>query len=826
LLPDGTTTVSFASGVTRQSLEAPEPRWGMLAPIETELTISTPAGLQTSVEREDSVILTLPGNPLSLLSWMSTHQVDGLAWSRVIMASPDGYSQTTTSPEGREIRRQFDPFGRPVSVQRGDLAPMTMRYDTLGRLTGLAAGEGDRERTATLDYGGGRYLASLTDPVGRVTSFEYDAAGRLTAWILPGDRRLEIRRDRIGAPVAVVTPRGSTHELRRSASGLVSRYIPPPNVGDPAELYAVDYEHDPDRLLDRILWPDGRAVTFEHGCGRRLERATFPGGEITYTYDESRNTVTGVNRSGHASLAVAHDGPLVTRQTWSGAISGRVDRTYTDGFAIHRETVNGAQPVDFGFDGDELLVQAGDLSISRSAANGLVQSTTLGGIVTIHEHDEFGSITRTRAERDGVTFLDVVYQRDLRGRITGTTETIEGSTATWSYSYDVTGRIETAELDAGGTLHSYSYGYDANGNRVNVTTPAGTEAGFFDAQDRLLSLGGTTLTWSLSGQLSGRTGAGGTTGYDHDVFGNLLGADLPDGTRIDYVVDGLHRRVGKRIDGNLVSGFLYRDDLLPAAELDGPGEVVSRFVYGADGVTPSYMISRKEDGLTWRTYRLLTDANGSVRLVVDVDADSLRIVQRIDYSPWGVILTDTRPGFQPFGFAGGLRDPDTRLVRFGRRDYDPRLGQWITRDPLLFTGGDPNLYAYALGDPVNRVDPFGMSSDRAHCREWWRKWWERFLREFARKWRELGKENPYDLGREGQELLEDISDVANALDDLNDFLDEFGLGADLPWPAALVPDMLAAGVEVLSKGTKIFDDYHGALGGLGVHANADGSTSR
>ncbi len=64
------------------------------------------------------------------------------------------------------------------------------------------------------------------------------------------------------------------------------------------------------------------------------------------------------------------------------------------------------------------------------------------------------------------------------------------------------------------------------------------------------------------------------------------------------------------------------------------------------------------------------------------------------------MLTDTNPGFQPFGFAGGLYDPATGLVRFGARDYDAETGQWISRDPIVFAGRDVNLYAYALNDPM------------------------------------------------------------------------------------------------------------------------------
>jgi RHS repeat-associated protein len=71
---------------------------------------------------------------------------------------------------------------------------------------------------------------------------------------------------------------------------------------------------------------------------------------------------------------------------------------------------------------------------------------------------------------------------------------------------------------------------------------------------------------------------------------------------------------------------------------------------------------------------------------------------------------DTNPGFQPFGFAGGLYDADTGLVRFGARDYDAITGRWTAKDPILFAGGQANLYAYVNGDPVNHLDPKGQGA--------------------------------------------------------------------------------------------------------------------
>src|SRR5262249_35254213 len=163
----------------------------------------------------------------------------------------------------------------------------------------------------------------------------------------------------------------------------------------------------------------------------------------------------------------------------------------------------------------------------------------------------------------------------------------------------------------------------------------------------------------------------------------------------DYVLDGLGRRIGKRVNGTLVQGFLYEDQLRPVAELDGGNNVVSRFVYASHVNVPDYMI---KNGVT---YRILTDHLGSVRLVVDAATGT--VAQRLDYDEFGNVTRDTNPGFQPFGFAGGLYDPQTRLTRFGARDYDAETGRWTSKDPIGFAGG-LNLYVYVGNQPANRSD--------------------------------------------------------------------------------------------------------------------------
>ncbi len=62
-------------------------------------------------------------------------------------------------------------------------------------------------------------------------------------------------------------------------------------------------------------------------------------------------------------------------------------------------------------------------------------------------------------------------------------------------------------------------------------------------------------------------------------------------------------------------------------------------------------------------------------------------------------------------FAGGFYDKDTNLIRFGKRDYSPEQRRWSASDPIDFEGGDLNLYGYVLSDPIQFVDPEGLSAE-------------------------------------------------------------------------------------------------------------------
>lgn len=446
----------------------------------------------------------------------------------------------------------------------------------------------------------------------------------------------------------------------------LSRSYTPPPVPDAG---ATQFRYNRDRQLIGIDRPDGTSTGFVYDTGGRLSSVTFSRGTLQYTYDTAGRVATLADPGG-VNLAFTYDGQLPVTDTWSGAVVGSISRTYDNDFRITAEQVGGTPAVAYTYDADGLVTVAGELGITRHAENGLITEATAGGTTELLEYNPFGEQSRQTGRVSSTDIFDVQYTRDDLGRITQRTEVIDGVTRVWGYGYDAAGRLE--QVRRKGTVIQ-DYDYDANGNRLHAATEIGAFDGTYDDQDRLLSYGAAAFTYRPNGELATKTIGAQTTTYTYDTLGNLTQVTKPDGTIISYIVDGMGRRVGKAVNGVRVRSWLYADQTRPVAELDAANAVVARFVYASRPNVPDYMM---RDGVT---YRIFSDHLGSPRIVVDVASGT--IVQRMDFGAFGEVTQDSNPGFQPFGFAGGLYDPDTGLVRFGARDYDPNVGRWTAKRP-------------------------------------------------------------------------------------------------------------------------------------------------
>jgi RHS repeat-associated protein len=693
----------------------PDARFGLLSPEVKSATIALPSTLSMRVDFARSIDLADPTNVFSVLSRTETATIGGRAYTS-IYDNPAGGPRRVTSrlPSGREVIATLDDKMRPTRVESIGVATTDLEYESFGAIKAIRqTAPGEVRETRVLSYDARLRPVELRLPDGTLLSHVYDNADRVIRVDRNAALLVSLGYDGNDNTTSVTPPARPAHVFAFTNVDLTSAYTPPTVEGgawDPATRYFYNLDRD----LTSIVRPDARnvSIAYEPPPSDRLQSITGGGSSIAVTHDSAGRIATLTGND--ASLAFVYDGPLLTSTTLSWAhtpgLSATLTTEYDSGFRPTVLRLNGTSLASLQYtDADGLLSDAGALHITRAyPSDGHEVYRTLGATSETLKQSLFGEAAHYVASHTGGPLLEITFtQRDPMSRILERRERILGGVeTTHQYTYEPgTGRLTSVHVD--GALRAF-YAYDANGNRIGQSGPdveAVTSSQVtIDAQDRLLQFGTTAYTYGRNGELQSRTTPAGTTTYEYDVFGTLKRVTLPDARVITYENDPTGRRITKRVDGVVVRRWIWLDALRPIAELDGAGNLVAHFVY-ADGINvPEYIVRHDAPG----TYRLIKDHLGSVRLVVDANTGT--VLQEMKHDAFGRVIADTSPGWQPFGFAGGLYDADTGLTRFGARDYDAGVGRWLAKDPIRFEGGDTNLYAYCGNDPVNCVDPYGLQA--------------------------------------------------------------------------------------------------------------------
>ncbi len=600
---------------------------------------------------------------------------------------------TATTPFGRVLTRTFDPdtLLTKTSAVTGFYGT-SYAYDDQGRIAGVTVGEDDEARTVSYTYDDKGNLASVTDALDRTTTFAYDSVDQLTAITRPDSTSVRFAYDANGNMTLLTTP--MTQKNHSYAYNGVDK---PVSYQTPLEnLYG--YTYDKDRRLTALTTPAGKAISYVYTDGQ-LERISTPEGDIDYTYS-CPDKVAQIT-FGSQSVAYEWDGPLLTSRTLSGALAATVGYTYDDNLQLSAMTYAGAETA-YQRDADDLLTSAGAFAITRNADNGSVEAvsdTASGGTFSASFGlNGFGELETQISQVNGTDVFALSLERNKGGQITSKTETFGSESTVYTYTYDDLGRLLEVSAN-GGVVEQYMYG--GNGWRTweyNSLRGITDRTFSYDAEDRILTAGDTTYAYDADGYLQTKTTAGGVTTYTYDTRGALRSVSLPDGRLIEYTIDPLGRRVAKSVDGTVEEKYLWQGMTRLLAVYDGNDTLLYRFQY-AGGRMP---VSVETDGAT---YYLHYDHLGSLLALTNTDGD---VLKRVTYDSFGNIIKDTKTSFSILGFAGGLYDTDTGLIRFGYRDYDPETGRWTSKDPISFDGGDANLYAYCGGDPVNWVDVEGL----------------------------------------------------------------------------------------------------------------------
>ncbi len=172
--------------------------------------------------------------------------------------------------------------------------------------------------------------------------------------------------------------------------------------------------------------------------------------------------------------------------------------------------------------------------------------------------------------------------------------------------------------------------------------------------------------------------------------------ELADNT-LDFVYDDAGNRIKKTANGEI--SYYLNDGLSVLNELDAEGNVVKTIVRGIDQIG--------EIDASGAITFVHQDVLGSTVLLTNQAGE---VVKEYDYDPFGQILGTSGLEETKYLFTGQEYDAESELYYYNARYYNPKLGRFISRDPMLGRDGDSlsrNGFIYVKNNPLKYTDPTG-----------------------------------------------------------------------------------------------------------------------
>jgi RHS repeat-associated protein len=659
----------------------------------------------------------------------------------VTSPAPDGTSLTLTehfddrglgtgTRQGADQLEQkvYDSYGQMVSTVTGQLITTNYSYDDYGRRTGYTiAGAPGPSRSVHFAYDGDdrRSAITTTNALGdHTTSFVFDGLSR----IMETD-----------APLARVTTRSYVAGSSRMSSAI-----------DPAGTTTSLVYDAAGRKVSEIVKPGSapglagsittRSFTYSPFGMKTATVTTVPadaasGSTVTMTYDSSGHQIA---ESSGALVPLA------------------IGRVFDDMGSVTSTTLSPAT-------GTPLILSAARDQLGRLTDAGVggrpLSHLTYAGLGDPSAID-FGGRASSPGQGAGVT-AHISY--DARGRRSGIdvsygTSGADAAVAKWHDFVGLEGiprarvrqlasnppRTDLYEIDAGGPLiaegdsasltaplpnrelvnadvqaalaaapQRESFTLDGEANRLSVTTQSQTSTNQIDATDAYTSVGGVPLATNAVGE----TVSTGPSNLVFDGLGQLVSATAGS-TSISYSYDALGRRIEETLNTTgqpSASTFFMWDGSVLRATTNSATDASQARVY-VSGNGPQDLLAVVDGFGAGATHYV---HQGGDRSVFALSGDG-GLVEGYLYDAFGGTSVFDASG-QPRGasalgmralYQGQLYDPNLAMYAMGAREYSPALGRFVSLDPAGFEGGD-NLYAFAAGMPLTRIDPTGLASQGA-----------------------------------------------------------------------------------------------------------------
>jgi len=641
-----------------------------------------------------------------------------------------GQGALSTDQNGNNSYTHFDSFGRPSTVQgpgQGTTLPWVL---TTYAPSGLQADSylGITDTTPS---------ASCT----QTRTYTYDALSR------PSSVKVPEVSDASGIQCAVNYTYDNNSNLR-------TRIAPAPNQTTCTATVTTTYFYDALRRPTKITYSDGTTPTVQYGYdGVALTGcATTP---PTLTDSNPKGSRTSMC-DGSGATSWAHDaaGRILTEKRTILGVTQTTSYTYNLDGSIATVTYPSAKLVTY------TVSNARRLSAAKDAANNVQFATAasyappggLSGMITGQISGGFAGITEshtynssleyatTKATSTAGTAMDLTLNYAVpggdNGTVTGITNNVD-TLRTQSFTYDPLNRILSARSSAtsGVDCWGQNFGPDgaaaddavANLTKINNGTQAPPPCTFgslnatVDANNRINT--DSTYATDANGNMT-KDGSGTGYLYTFDAENRLVQATGMIGGPYCYVYDGNGLRVAKKSNSNstcttgTVTKLYWRSisgDAL--AETDSSGSTTNaayneyvfftgRRIASRNGVGAIFYYFADQVGST----RTVTTGSGPGQTpgLLCYDADFTPYGQEISHSE-RLQTTACPPNYR---FTGYEYDSETGLHYAFARFYSPRLGRFLSTDPL--GGGVGNLqshnaYAYVVNDPLDLIDPTGMA---------------------------------------------------------------------------------------------------------------------
>jgi RHS repeat-associated protein len=626
------------------------------------------------------------------------------------VVSPNGYSsstiydangnpQSSTNESGFTRNYVYDPYSRQVSVTNPDGFKATNTINYKNQITQTQYSDGSSQ-TKSFDTDGN--MLSMVDRNGKTTDYAYDTDDNLISVKTfprsgvtttlsygydPNDNRTTItdpdgniysfHYNPLNLVTSVTNPKGKTRTLTYDGAYNLTGFVDENGVsqvftyqannfniqqsfsnGDPTQMFGYDSVGDMTSVTDA----EGTKTLGYDSLHRLLQVANSAQGSIlTYAYDLNGNRV---------SMAESKSGRQVTYSY----------------FADNRPR----QKQDSIFGTTQFDYDSAGRPQGAVFPNGTRSSITYGLNEAITSLNYF--------DISNVKIWGETYTNDSLGNVLSKTDPYR----TMTYIYDNTYQL-LGEQNAADATQNNTYTYDAAGNRQSSVQLGVSQTYQYGVDNQISFTHGPVneaFVHDASGNLTSDIQTGGLSRvYTWDAIGNLKSANVtPVGGatyNVAFTYDYASRRVKRVSSVTGITKYIFDGDA-PIVETDGNGAVSEIFDGGVgyrdvSGTVNYFVMDRNHNVLA------LTDQNGN-------------LIQKIRSGPYGaeqLQLSDTNK-YQFAGASGNPFDAELGLNYMMRRWYDPRTGQFISKDPAGFYGGI-NLYNYVGNNPITRMDPAGTS---------------------------------------------------------------------------------------------------------------------